>query len=115
VIDAAIISTGDELTTGRTTDTNAGFIADRLLALGVDVVAILTVGDRTERLRWAWTVRTCSNCSPQPMLHCTGPRSQAGTGCARFPREPGRPTRCADTPNLGACLNLSIRCTPPAW
>jgi len=55
VIDAAIISTGDELTTGRTTDTNAGFIADKLLALGVDVVAILTVGDRPERLRWAWT------------------------------------------------------------
>ncbi len=55
MIDAAIISTGDELTTGRTTDTNAGFIADRLLALGVDVVAVLTVGDRPERLRWAWT------------------------------------------------------------
>jgi competence/damage-inducible protein CinA-like protein len=55
VIDAVIISTGDELTTGRTTDTNAGFIADKLLGLGVDVVAILTVGDRPERLRWVWT------------------------------------------------------------
>lgn len=55
MIAAAIISTGDELTTGRTTDTNAGFIADKLLGLGVDVVAILTVGDRPERLRWAWT------------------------------------------------------------
>jgi nicotinamide-nucleotide amidase len=55
MIDVAIISTGDELTTGRTTDTNAGFIADRLLGLGIDVVAILTVGDRPERLRWAWT------------------------------------------------------------
>jgi nicotinamide-nucleotide amidase len=55
MIAAAIISTGDELTTGRTTDTNAGFIADRLLGLGIDVVAILTVGDRPERLRWAWT------------------------------------------------------------
>jgi nicotinamide-nucleotide amidase len=55
VIDAAIISTGDELTTGRTTDTNAGFIADKLLGLGIDVVAILTVGDRPERLRWVWT------------------------------------------------------------
>lgn len=55
MIDAAIISTGDELTTGRTTDTNAGFIADRLLGLGIDVVAILTVGDRPERLRWAWS------------------------------------------------------------
>lgn len=55
MIDAVIISTGDELTTGRTTDTNAGFIADKLLGIGVDVVAILTVGDRPERLRWAWT------------------------------------------------------------
>jgi nicotinamide-nucleotide amidase len=55
MIAAAIISTGDELTTGRTTDTNAGFIADRLLELGIDVVAILTVGDRPERLRWAWS------------------------------------------------------------
>ena len=32
-----------------------------------------------------------------------------------LPREPGRPTRCADTPNLEACRNLSIRCMPPAW
>ncbi len=55
MIDAAILSTGDELTTGRTTDTNAGFIADRLLGLGIDVVAVLTVGDRHERLRWAWS------------------------------------------------------------
>ncbi len=55
MIEAAIISTGDELTSGRTTDTNATFIADKLHALGVDVVAVLTVGDRPERLRWAWT------------------------------------------------------------
>lgn len=55
MIDAAIISTGDELTTGRTTDTNAGFIADRLLELGIDVVAILTVGDHPDRLRWVWS------------------------------------------------------------
>jgi len=54
VIDAAIISTGDELTTGRTTDTNSGFIADKLFGLGIDVVAILAVGDRPEHLRWAW-------------------------------------------------------------
>jgi nicotinamide-nucleotide amidase len=55
MIQAAIISTGDELTTGRTTDTNAGFIADKLLGLGIDVVAVLTVGDHHDRLRWAWT------------------------------------------------------------
>ncbi|HEY2389120.1 MAG TPA: competence/damage-inducible protein A [Candidatus Binatia bacterium] len=55
MIDAVIISTGDELVTGRTTDTNAGFIADKLLGLGVDVVGILTVGDRPERLTWVWS------------------------------------------------------------
>ena len=32
-----------------------------------------------------------------------------------LPPGAGRPTRCADAPNLGACLNLSIRCMPPAW
>jgi nicotinamide-nucleotide amidase len=51
---AAILSTGDELTTGRTLDTNANFIADQLVAAGLDVVAILVVGDYAERIRWAW-------------------------------------------------------------
>jgi nicotinamide-nucleotide amidase len=51
---AAILSTGDELTTGRTVDTNANFIADQLVAAGLDVVAILVVGDYPERLAWAW-------------------------------------------------------------
>jgi nicotinamide-nucleotide amidase len=51
---AAILSTGDELTTGRTLDTNANFIADQLVAAGFDVVAIIVVGDYPERLFWAW-------------------------------------------------------------
>ena len=51
---AAILSTGDELTTGRIVDTNASWIADKLFELGVDVVAVLTVGDYPERLAWAW-------------------------------------------------------------
>lgn len=50
----AILSTGDELTTGRTVDTNANFIADKLVAAGFDVTAILVVGDYPERLTWAW-------------------------------------------------------------
>jgi nicotinamide-nucleotide amidase len=54
MIRAAIVSTGDELVTGRTVDTNAGFIADKLFTLGVDVVAVLVVGDHGDRLRWAW-------------------------------------------------------------
>ena len=35
---AVILSTGDELTTGRTLDTNANFIADQLVGIGIDVV-----------------------------------------------------------------------------
>jgi len=51
---AAILSTGDELTTGRTLDTNANFIADKLVAAGLDVTAIIVVGDYPERITWAW-------------------------------------------------------------
>ncbi len=51
---AAILSTGDELTTGRTLDTNANFIADRLVGAGFDIVAMMVVGDYPERIAWAW-------------------------------------------------------------
>jgi nicotinamide-nucleotide amidase len=51
---AAILSTGDELTTGRIVDTNSSWIADKLFEMGVDLAAVLTVGDRPERLAWAW-------------------------------------------------------------
>ncbi|MGE3498731.1 MAG: competence/damage-inducible protein A [Candidatus Binatia bacterium] len=51
---AVIISTGDELTTGRTLDTNASYIADQLVAIGYDVVSMLVVGDYPERITWAW-------------------------------------------------------------
>jgi len=51
---AAVISTGDELTTGRTVDTNASFIADQLVAAGLDVTTIIVVGDYPERITWAW-------------------------------------------------------------
>ena len=51
---AAILSTGDELTTGRIVDTNANWLADKLFELGIDVTAVLTVGDYPERLEWAW-------------------------------------------------------------
>jgi nicotinamide-nucleotide amidase len=51
---AFILSTGDELTTGKTVDTNAHFIADKLGAIGVDVVGVLVVGDYPDRLAWAW-------------------------------------------------------------
>ena len=51
---AAILSTGDELTSGRILDTNAGWIADKLFERGIDVAAIIAVGDDRERLLWAW-------------------------------------------------------------
>jgi nicotinamide-nucleotide amidase len=51
---AVVISTGDELTTGRTVDTNANFIAEQLAAVGIDVAAMLVVGDYPERITWAW-------------------------------------------------------------
>ncbi len=51
---AVVLSTGDELTTGRTVDTNANFIADKLTDAGVDVVSVITVGDYPERITWAW-------------------------------------------------------------
>ena len=50
---AVILSTGDELTNGRVADTNASVIADRLFAAGVQVAAVLTVGDDRDRLIWA--------------------------------------------------------------
>ena len=51
---AAILSTGDELTTGRIVDTNSSWIADKLFESGIETVAVLTVGDYPERLAWAW-------------------------------------------------------------
>ncbi len=51
---AVILSSGDELTTGRIADTNAQWIADKLFELGIDVVGVIVVGDYPERLEWAW-------------------------------------------------------------
>ena len=50
----AILSTGDELTTGRIADTNAQWLADRCFGLGLDVTAALLVGDEPTRMTWAW-------------------------------------------------------------
>lgn len=51
---AVILSTGDELTTGKVVDTNSAHIADRLFALGIKVAAVLKVGDDPEKLLWAF-------------------------------------------------------------
>ncbi|HXV81692.1 MAG TPA: competence/damage-inducible protein A [Candidatus Binatia bacterium] len=50
---AVILSTGDELTTGKVIDTNSSTIADRLFAVGVEVAAVLSVADDRSRLHWA--------------------------------------------------------------
>ncbi len=51
---AVILSTGDELTSGITVDTNSNWLADKLFAEGIDLVTVLTVGDDPERIRWAF-------------------------------------------------------------
>ena len=49
-----ILSTGDELTTGKIADTNSQWIADRCISLGLEVVATLVVGDHRDRITWGW-------------------------------------------------------------
>lgn len=51
---AVILSTGDELTSGLTVDTNSNWLADKLFETGVDLVAVITVGDDRDRIRWAF-------------------------------------------------------------
>ncbi|MGO9450236.1 MAG: competence/damage-inducible protein A [Candidatus Binataceae bacterium] len=51
---AVILSTGDEIMTGKVVDTNANYLADKLVENGVELVSVLTVGDVPERLEWAW-------------------------------------------------------------
>jgi nicotinamide-nucleotide amidase len=51
---AVILSTGDEITTGKVVDTNANFLAEKLAENGIDLVSVITVGDVPERLEWAW-------------------------------------------------------------
>lgn len=48
---AEILSTGDEIRTGALTDTNAGYLAQRLEGLGVDVVRHHCVGDDMDILQ----------------------------------------------------------------
>jgi nicotinamide-nucleotide amidase len=52
---AVILSTGDELTTGKVIDTNSTAIADALFAGGVEVAGVLKVGDDREKILWALT------------------------------------------------------------
>ena len=50
---AGIVATGSELLSGRITDRNGPWIAERLGALGVEVSHLLLVGDRADDMRAA--------------------------------------------------------------
>ncbi|MGY1592004.1 competence/damage-inducible protein A [Geodermatophilus sp. SYSU D00965] len=50
---AGIVVTGTEVLTGRVTDRNGPWLAEQLRLLGVDVGAVLVVGDRPDDLRGA--------------------------------------------------------------
>lgn len=45
---AIVLSQGDEVITGQTLDTNAAWLSERLVDLGLDVVRRVTVGDRLD-------------------------------------------------------------------
>ena len=45
---ASIISIGNELLSGQTVDTNAAYLSQRLLSIGVPVVSSYTIGDDTD-------------------------------------------------------------------
>lgn len=52
-MNAAIVSTGDELIIGKTLDTNGHWLIDQLTDLDMDVVCQITVGDVKSEIIWA--------------------------------------------------------------
>ena len=50
MIRACIVSIGNELLNGHTTDTNCSYICGRLLSVGVPVVSAYTVGDDIKQI-----------------------------------------------------------------
>ncbi len=51
IMNAVIISIGDELLLGRTIDTNAAWLSEQLASLGVSILAHVTVGDDQPEIR----------------------------------------------------------------
>ncbi len=51
---AALLAIGDEIVAGLTTDTNSGFLAEQLRAIGVEPVAGFAVPDDEEAIARAW-------------------------------------------------------------
>ena len=54
-MNVSILSIGDELTSGHTTDTNSVWIAKRAREHGADVIEMRTVGDEQEEIATAVT------------------------------------------------------------
>jgi nicotinamide-nucleotide amidase len=50
MIKACVVSIGNELLNGHTTDTNCSYICGRLLSIGIPVVSSYTVGDDTKQI-----------------------------------------------------------------
>ena len=50
---ASIISIGDEILIGKTINTNAAFIGDKLELLGIEVHEVLTVHDEGDAIKSA--------------------------------------------------------------
>ena len=48
---AHLLTIGDELLIGQTTNTNAAWLGDRLSRMGVEVERTVTVGDDPDRMR----------------------------------------------------------------
>jgi len=65
---AAIISIGNELLSGKTVNTNAAYIAKELTTIGLRTVRTLTVGDKTDDIQWA----AKEACRETQTVICTG-------------------------------------------
>jgi len=65
---ASIVSIGNELLSGQTTDTNATYLSDRLLSISIPVVSVYTVGDESNAIIRAFNLA----CSDADVVIATG-------------------------------------------
>jgi len=65
---ASIVSIGNELLSGQTTDTNATYLSDRLLSISIPVVSVYTIGDDKDAIIRAFNLA----CSEADVVIATG-------------------------------------------
>jgi nicotinamide-nucleotide amidase len=65
---ASIVSIGNELLSGQTTDTNATYLSDRLLSISIPVVSVYAVGDDKDAIIRAFNLA----CSDADVVIATG-------------------------------------------